>query len=81
MTTALELADAGYIVHIVEKNSHLGGNLSRVDLTAPYFYSARDLISERITRTLNHTKIHVYLNSKVQKLPDMLEILKQKSVN
>ena len=68
MTTALELADAGYIVHIVEKNSHLGGNLSRVDLTAPYFYSARDLISERITRTLNHTKIHVYLNSKVTKI-------------
>lgn len=68
MTTALELADAGYIVHIVEKNSHLGGNLTRVDLTAPYFYSARDLISERITRTLNHTKIHVYLNSKVTKI-------------
>ncbi|HPD65360.1 MAG TPA: CoB--CoM heterodisulfide reductase iron-sulfur subunit A family protein [Bacteroidia bacterium] len=68
MTTALELADAGYFVHIVEKNSHLGGNLSRVDLTAPYFYSARDLISERITRTLNHTKIHVYLNSKVTKI-------------
>ena len=51
MTAALELADAGNDVYLVEKDDHLGGNLSRVDLTAPYLYSARDLLTEKITRT------------------------------
>jgi len=68
MTTALELADAGNNVYLVEKNDHLGGNLARVDLTAPYLYSARDLITERITRTFSHRKIEVYLQSRLTQL-------------
>ena len=65
MTAALELADAGYIVYIVEKEDHLGGNLARVDLTAPYLYSARDLILEKIARIKDNRKVIVYLESKV----------------
>lgn len=68
MTAALELADAGNQVHIVEKDDHLGGNLARVDLTAPYLYSARDLITERVTRIRSHKKVKVYLNSKLTDL-------------
>jgi heterodisulfide reductase subunit A len=68
MTAALELADAGNLVHIVEKSDHLGGNVARVDLTAPYYYSARDLLTDRITRTINHKKISVHLQSKVASL-------------
>ena len=68
MTAALELADAGNQVYIIEKNDHLGGNLARVDLTAPYLYSARDLLTERITRTKSHEKINVYLNSRLKDL-------------
>jgi heterodisulfide reductase subunit A len=68
MTAALELADAGHSVHLVEKNNHLGGNVARVDLTAPYLYSARDLLTDRITRTNNHKKIQVHLDSKVTNL-------------
>ncbi|MGB8490266.1 MAG: FAD-dependent oxidoreductase, partial [Bacteroidales bacterium] len=68
MTTALELADAGNSVYLVEKDNHLGGNLARVDLTAPYLYSARDLLTERITRIRNHKNVHVYFNSKVTNL-------------
>ena len=68
MTAALELADAGHFVHLVEKDDHLGGNLSRVDLTAPYYYSASDLLSERMTRTFEHKNIQVYLNSKLKEL-------------
>ena len=65
MTAALELADSGYIVYLVEKDDHLGGNLARVDLTAPYLYSARDLITEKITRIKDNRKVIVYLESKV----------------
>ncbi len=68
MTAALELADAGHSVYLVEKNNHLGGNLARVDLTAPYLYSARDLLTERITRIKTIDHIHLHLNSKVTEL-------------
>jgi heterodisulfide reductase subunit A len=68
MTTALEIADAGNNVYLVEKNNHLGGNLSRIDLTAPYLYSARDLLTEKITRTNNNKEIHIHLKSKVTEL-------------
>ncbi len=68
MTTALELADAGNTVYLVEKDDHLGGNLARVDLTAPYLYSARDLITERITRILDNKKVIVCLKSKLTEL-------------
>ena len=65
MTAALELGDSGYTVYLVEKNDHLGGNLARVDLTAPYLYSARDLLTEKIMRIKDNRKIIVYLESKV----------------
>ena len=68
MTAALELADAGNLVHLVEKDDHLGGNLARVDLTAPYLYSARDLLTEKITRIFSNKKVRVYLTSKVSAL-------------
>jgi heterodisulfide reductase subunit A len=68
MTAALELADAGNLVHIVEKDDHLGGNLARVDLTAPYLYSARDLITERVTRIMANKKVKVHLKSKLTNL-------------
>ena len=65
MTATLELADSGYTVYLVEKDNHLGGNLARVDLTAPYLYSARDLITEKIARIKDNRKVIVYLESKV----------------
>lgn len=68
MTAALELADAGNNVHLVEKNDHLGGNLARVDLTAPYLYSARDLLTERITRIMNNKNVQVHFGSKLTNL-------------
>lgn len=68
MTAALEMADAGYQVHLVEKSDKLGGNLARVDLTAPYLYSARDLVTERISRIANNKQVVLHLNSKLKNL-------------
>lgn len=68
MTAALELADAGQAVYLVEKANRLGGNLARVDLTAPYLYSAHDLLTERITRIYQNENVHLHLNSKVTSL-------------
>ena len=72
LTAALEVADAGHQVYLVEKDNKLGGNLARVDLTAPYLYSAKDLLTERITRVMSHEKIEVHMNTKVEQLSGYL---------
>ena len=65
LSAALELADADQPVFLVEKNDHLGGNVARIDLTAPYLDSARDMLTERITHVTAHPKITVMLRSEV----------------
>ena len=68
LTAALELAMAGHPVYLVEKSDHLGGNLARVDLTAPYLYSARDLLTERLAHLKQTPNISVLLNSQLKNL-------------
>ena len=68
LTAALELADAGHGVYLVEKAGQLGGTLARDDLTAPYLDSARDLMTERLTRVGQNEKIQVFLGAEVKKL-------------
>lgn len=68
LTAALELAQAGHPVYLVEKTDVLGGNLARVDLTAPYLYSARDVLTERLARLKQTPNISVMLNSRLKNL-------------
>jgi len=68
MTAALDLADAGSKVYLVDRDDHLGGNVARIDLTAPYLDSARDMLTERMTRTVEHANIELLLNSEVEKV-------------
>jgi heterodisulfide reductase subunit A len=65
MTAALELAEAEHEVYLVEKSERLGGNLARVDLTAPYLDSARDLLTERLERVRGNPRIAVLLNTRL----------------
>jgi heterodisulfide reductase subunit A len=62
MTAALSIADQGFEVHLVEKEPKLGG----LALKIPGTLEKEHLQSEvkyLISRVLNHSKIHVYLNS------------------
>ncbi len=68
MSAALDIADAGAHVHLVEQSDHLGGNVARVDLTAPYLDSARDILTERITRVVEHPRIQVHLQGEVEEV-------------
>lgn len=68
LTAALELAEGGFPVVLVEKTDKLGGNLARVDLTAPYLDSARDLLQERIARVTEHKNVMVLLRSELKGL-------------
>ncbi len=66
ITAALELAGADQPVVLVEREDHLGGNVARVDLTAPYLDSARDLLAERIARVRENPHVTVLLESEVE---------------
>ncbi len=68
LTAALELAMAGHRVYLVEKTDRLGGNLARVDLTAPYLDSARDLLAERLGHVRENPSISVMLKSRLKNL-------------
>ncbi len=52
----------------MERQSGLGGNVARVDLTAPYLDSARDLITTLVTRVGEHRLVEVMLRSEVSTL-------------
>ena len=68
LTAALELAGAEQRVYLVEQKAQLGGNVARVDLTAPYLDSARDILKDRIARVTRHPKIEVLLESQLVSL-------------
>jgi heterodisulfide reductase subunit A len=68
MTAALELAGGGSRVYLVEREDHLGGNVARVDLTAPYLDSARDMLTALVTKVTTNPRIEVLVNSEVTDL-------------
>src|SRR5664279_3590608 len=68
LSAALELADAGQQVYLVERADKLGGNVARLDLTAPYLDSARDMMKDRIARVMRHENIRVMMQSEVLEL-------------
>jgi len=66
MTAALEIANAGKQVYLVEKEDHLGGQVVKFDLTFPHLSSAQQMIRPMITRVENHPNIRVILNSMIK---------------
>jgi len=68
LTAALELAEAGQNVYLVEHSRQLGGNVLRLDLTVPYLDSARDIVENLIARVERHPKVRVFLESELVEL-------------
>jgi len=59
LTAAVELAEANQQVFLVERETRLGGNVGRADLTAPYLDSARDILTEKISRAKDSPRIEI----------------------
>lgn len=59
MYTALELADKGFHVYVVEKNPHIGGNMCRLYRTFPTDDYSTDMISPILNKTVTHENIDV----------------------
>lgn len=67
MTAALALADQGFPVHLVEKDSQLGGTARQLHRTLDG-QDVQTFLAETIRRSTNHPKITVYLNSRAAKV-------------
>ncbi len=80
MTAALEIADQGYPVHIIEKEGQLGGNLA-------FLYhregdrKPKDLMSELIGKITDSKNITVHLNSEVEEVTGFVGNFKLKTTD
>jgi len=68
ISAALEIADAGKQVYLVEKQENMGGKVACIDLTYPHLYSGQQLIHSKIDQTRSHSNIDVFQNSEVKKI-------------
>ena len=68
MSAALEIADTGKQVFLVEKSDKLGGQLADIDLIFPYFNSSRQKIQPLINQVENHEYIEIYKKAQVSEI-------------
>jgi len=68
MMSAIEIADQGFEVHLVNKENSLGGMLKKVNLLYPFDDDAVDFIHRFHFRIENHPKITVYNKSTIQEV-------------
>ena len=68
MSAALNLAQQGFDVHLVEKEGELGGVLHSVYKLFPTNEEATNLTNPLIEKVRNHPKIKTYLSSKVREV-------------
>jgi heterodisulfide reductase subunit A len=68
MQAALDIADAGFRVYLVEKSGHLGGHVALLSQTFPSMEQVKDLLDPFLNRIANHPLIRVMLNSRVAKV-------------
>jgi heterodisulfide reductase subunit A len=66
ISAALEIADAGRSVFIIEKTGKLGGQVANIDQTFPYMYSAKEMMETNIRRIQNHPHIKLFLESEIK---------------
>jgi heterodisulfide reductase subunit A len=65
MQAALEMADKGFTVHLVEKSASIGGHMAQLDKTFPTLDCAACIITPKMVDTANHPKIRLLTSSEV----------------
>jgi heterodisulfide reductase subunit A len=68
LTAALEIADAGKKVFLLEKEAQLGGHTASVDLTFPFMIPARQVLEPKIRRVENHPNIEVFKEAAIEEV-------------
>lgn len=64
--TALDIADAGYEVDIVEKEPTIGGKMAQIDKTFPTLDCAACILTPKMVDCAQNEKIHIYSYSEVE---------------
>ena len=65
MQTALTIADAGYVVHLVEKGPSIGGHVAELGRTFPTLEDVGPLLGGVIQSVETHPNIELFTNSQV----------------
>jgi heterodisulfide reductase subunit A len=65
LEAALDIAEAGYRVYLVEREEHLGGHMAQLNRTFPTLESAAELLSQTIAQVQEHPNIEVMTASEV----------------
>ncbi|MBI5476888.1 MAG: CoB--CoM heterodisulfide reductase iron-sulfur subunit A family protein [Ignavibacteriales bacterium] len=68
LSAALEIADSGKKVFLIERSGRMGGHVADFDLTFPYMYSAQQMITPLIQRVKSHQNIELFLNSEIKEI-------------
>ena len=63
--TALDIADAGFEVDIVEKQPTIGGKMAQIDKTFPTLDCAACILTPKMVDVAQNEKIHIYSYSEV----------------
>jgi heterodisulfide reductase subunit A2 len=66
MIAALEIANAGKKVYLIEKADRLGGQVAKFNLLFPHLSSAKQMMQPIIQRVENHPEIEVFLNTEIK---------------
>jgi heterodisulfide reductase subunit A-like polyferredoxin len=59
MQAALDIADKGFRVHLVEKDPSIGGHMAQLDKTFPTLDCSACIITPKMVDTANHPNIHL----------------------
>ncbi|MGN0979806.1 MAG: 4Fe-4S binding protein [Candidatus Avoscillospira sp.] len=66
--TALDIADAGYPVDIVEKTPSIGGRMSQLDKTFPTLDCSACILTPKMVDAAAHPNIRIFTYSEVEKV-------------
>ena len=66
--TALDIADAGFEVDIVEKEPTIGGKMTQLDKTFPTLDCAACILTPKMVDCAQHEKINIFSFSEVEKV-------------
>jgi len=65
---ALDLAEDGFDVYLLEKNPSLGGRMAQLDKTFPTMDCSLCILAPKMSAIAHHPKIHVFANSEVEEV-------------
>ena len=66
--TALDIAEAGFDVDIVEKKPTIGGKMTQIDKTFPTLDCAACILTPKMVDAAQNEKIHIYAYSEIEKV-------------